>query len=1797
VTTDRNGNQITGDSSGHFYETLSSTAPALTVSGSGTPASPTKFTYTAPNGQPAAFQINYTQYTVATNFGIPGIVEYGSKSVPLATSVQLPDGSQYSFTYEQTPSIPTSGACTPLSGTYQSYCVTARIASITLPTGGQITYAYSDGSNGILSDGSTATLTRTTPDGIWKYSQVKNTGAASTTTIADPLSNETIVQFQGIYETQRLAYQGSHTSGTLLQTTNTCYNGAASPCTSTAITLPITQKTVIQQYGSSGLQSKRVYSYNTYGSLTEEDDYDYASGNPRVILRKYLITYASLNNSISSLPATVTTCSATGTSASCNGAGTPVAQTTYTYDQVTPVVPAGATPQHVAISGSRGSATTVSYLVQGSATISQTFAYYDTGTVKTATDSNGAVTTYNYPDATSTCGNAFPTSLSEPLSLSKSTTWNCAGGVLTQVTDENGKNTTTAYNDSFFWRPATVTDPTGTATNYYYATTAPFNTVESKMAFNSGNSVVDVLTTVDGLGRTHLQQKRQGPTATNYDSVETDYDSLGRLSRVTLPYPGTAGQACPPGPSCPSTTRTYDALSRDSQISDAGGGSRSYTYTQNDTYVNIGPPPTGESAKRRQVEHDALGRLTSVCEITAGTTAAPAGNCAQGASQTGYWTKYMYDALGDLTGVIQNAQSSSNQQTRSFSYDALGRLTSEANPEAGTTTYTYDSATGCSPASSGDPIKKIDAVGNVTCYAYDTLHRPTSITYSGPYATNTPNKYFVYDSASVNGVTMVNARNRLAEAYTTSSSCTSKCTDQGFSYSARGEVSDVYQSTPHSGGYYHINQTYWVHGVPSQLSQLAGLPAITYGGTIGSNAGLDGEGRVTQITAATGQNPVTGTSYNVSSLPVQVNFGSADSDIFAYDANTLRMTQYQLRVNGQSSIGALTWNANSTLQKLVITDPFNAADNQTCNYNYDDLTRLASANCGSVWSQTFSYDWFGNINKNGSMSFTPFYSSATNRMTSFPGGFTPTYDANGNVTNDSNHTYAWDADGNSTTVDAVGMTYDALDRIVEQNRSGSYTQIVYAPTGDKLALMVGQTLQKAFVPLPGQATAVYTSTGLSYYRHSDWLGSARLTSTSIAAAGTPGSGSATVSGSEQSLPGGAATSGSGSVSFSGSLQSKQIQTQAATPGNGSITISGSEQSKTTTYSCGPNGQTCTTVVYDTGTITVTVNGEAKSANWGANDSPATISANLASALTGGSYVNATASGGVVTLTAKTSGSTTNYSLSVSVVGTNNQFSQPSFSATRSGPALTGGADAVYATRYDSGSSTITVNGHADTVSWSGSSTTTSSVASGLASTINTDSAASVTASASGSTVSLTAKGTGASTNYSLSSSWTYDSAYFSSSSFTSTNSGGSLAGGSNGTAMIYDSGNVWVTVNGTQYSASYGQGSTANTVASAVANAVNAGSAPVTASASGATISLTANTTGANTNYSLASGSSTSQPSNFSQPSFTVSVSGSSLTGGTGGGTSMYADTAYAPFGEPYAQAGASDLSFTGQNQDTVGGDYDFLFREYSNQGRWPSPDPVGLTGVNPNDPQRWNRYAYLRNNPLSLVDPLGLDCIFYNAFDGISWGPGDCSNDIPNGVFVDGSVTDAWLDSNGDLHYAFSPANCPSGNICVGAGSETDFANWDWSTPVNVGNGGSDPTMQILSALVTTERTIDRTGDCYAKMHSSTAMKTVSFFSLLSYTPLNKNSRAAWVETGKYGTLKVVGLAVMQKLGEFMMNAESKGVQIIGTSLYGIASGVETAATAAGPILTGVATAIDTPVTAACGTLSYAQELGLGPE
>jgi RHS repeat-associated protein len=68
---------------------------------------------------------------------------------------------------------------------------------------------------------------------------------------------------------------------------------------------------------------------------------------------------------------------------------------------------------------------------------------------------------------------------------------------------------------------------------------------------------------------------------------------------------------------------------------------------------------------------------------------------------------------------------------------------------------------------------------------------------------------------------------------------------------------------------------------------------------------------------------------------------------------------------------------------------------------------------------------------------------------------------------------------------------------------------------------------------------------------------------------------------------------------------------------------------------------------------------------------------------------------------------------------------------------------------------------------------------------------------------------------------------------------------------------------------------------------------------------------------------------------------------------------------------------FTGHERDNETG-LDFAQARYfaSTQGRFTSPDPT-LLSVNAFNPQSWNRYTYVLNNPLLYVDPLGLWAIY----------------------------------------------------------------------------------------------------------------------------------------------------------------------------------------------------------------------------
>ncbi len=86
----------------------------------------------------------------------------------------------------------------------------------------------------------------------------------------------------------------------------------------------------------------------------------------------------------------------------------------------------------------------------------------------------------------------------------------------------------------------------------------------------------------------------------------------------------------------------------------------------------------------------------------------------------------------------------------------------------------------------------------------------------------------------------------------------------------------------------------------------------------------------------------------------------------------------------------------------------------------------------------------------------------------------------------------------------------------------------------------------------------------------------------------------------------------------------------------------------------------------------------------------------------------------------------------------------------------------------------------------------------------------------------------------------------------------------------------------------------------------------------------------------------------------------------------------YYPFGEAWTRYALPNLGMHQEfaqlpDYDPETDQYNTANRHYSPMGRWVSPDPGGVKVVKPDDPQTWNLYAYVRNNPTVLTDPTGL--------------------------------------------------------------------------------------------------------------------------------------------------------------------------------------------------------------------------------
>ena len=146
---------------------------------------------------------------------------------------------------------------------------------------------------------------------------------------------------------------------------------------------------------------------------------------------------------------------------------------------------------------------------------------------------------------------------------------------------------------------------------------------------------------------------------------------------------------------------------------------------------------------------------------------------------------------------------------------------------------------------------------------------------------------------------------------------------------------------------------------------------------------------------------------------------------------------------------------------------------------------------------------------------------------------------------------------------------------------------------------------------------------------------------------------------------------------------------------------------------------------------------------------------------------------------------------------------------------------------------------------------------------------------------------------------------------------------------------------------------------------------------------------------------------------------------------------------------------FTGKERDSESGNDYFGARYYaSTMGRFMSPDPSQLEYADPTNPQSLNLYSYGWNNPLTNIDPTGLDCVKDNGDGTATTNVGDCANEneaaanAEHYINCDGctsGATGAQLDTaTGSLYLTTTDAN---GNTSGIAGTTIS----DWSNPQGV--------------------------------------------------------------------------------------------------------------------------------------------------
>ena len=627
-------------------------------------------------------------------------------------------------------------------------------------------------------------------------------------------------------------------------------------------------------------------------------------------------------------------------------------------------------------------------------------------------------------------------------------------GVATQ------KTSTTGYSYNTYGQRTQIngprTDASDITTYAYYDNNA-----------NQGNNRAQLYTVTDAL---------------NHTTQFSNYDANGNAGTVTDPN-GVV------------TTYTYDARNRLATATVTSGSFTASTQYFYDSHGNLSYviPPEGN---RIDFTYNLADRLTQITD------------------HLGNYIRYHYDLDGNRDWEKLYDPQSTLKKQLDFVYDAYSRLSQIVNPDATYTQYTYDDKNNRTAIQ--DPRNK------TTTLAYDALDRLRTITQPGSIATlqgfDTQDNLtsvtnplasvtqYQFDDFGKKNVTASPETNTTQHTYDAAGNLTQRIDGKGtvvnYTYDALNRLTAIQFPSDTTQNVTFTYDVYDTNDPPPSVSFGIGrlTKRIDPSGTYVFY--YDAQGNpTTERKTVNNVFYITQYSYNRNKSLTSITYPSGRTVTYTRD-NADRISQVDTTYNG----------TQKTLASSITYLPFGPVTGLTYGNNlsltqgYDTQYRITSITAGSVLNLTYTHDAAGNV-----VSLTDTYNTPSMALLENPADYyydgssdklvhinaSPSvdlaYDANGNITAETNRTYVYDLSNQLVSVSGIAQyTYNGIGQRIKKV-TGSTTRIFhYDTSGHLIAETDGSgTAIAEYVYIGDQPLAMIKPTNLMYYYHNDHLGTPR----------------------------------------------------------------------------------------------------------------------------------------------------------------------------------------------------------------------------------------------------------------------------------------------------------------------------------------------------------------------------------------------------------------------------------------------------------------------------------------------------------------------------------------------------------------------------------------------------------------------------------------------------------------------------------------------------------------------------------